>query len=78
VSARDSKYNRSEKGRARYARHREANREQRQAYDRERMARLRLDPGFYLDEYLARRRRELGQQRERILERLAELEAMTS
>lgn len=83
-SAADSRYNRSKKGRARYARHREKTREQRRAYDRARMARLRQDPDFRAMEeeyyrgpgYVARRRRELGRQRESILDQLEDLGRM--
>jgi hypothetical protein len=63
VDLADSRYNRSEKGRERQARYREANRARRQAYDRERMSRLRGNLYFRQreDEYyrLVRRPREL-------------------
>lgn len=83
MSAADSRYNTSEKGKARQARYREANRERRREYDRKRMAELRQDPAFRAKEewymrgpgYAARRRRDLGAQRARIV---AQLEALNS
>lgn len=66
MSEADSKYNRSEKGKARYARHREKTREQRQEYDRERMS-------VGASGWSKKRKRELGRQRVRIEQRLEAL-----
>jgi len=67
MSTSDSKYNRSEKGKARYARYRAANREK----INERLRAIRRhEPDYGRESYITRRRRDLGRQRERIADQL--------